>query len=52
MNTVAFHLVDRDEEFLDRLALPSADAVPASTPLQGSAAAARDRAHTCSRTPT
>ena len=34
MNTVAFHLVDRDEEFLDRLALPSADAVPDSTPLQ------------------
>ena len=34
MNTVTFHLLRRDEEFLEQLALPSADAVPAATPLQ------------------
>ena len=33
-NTVTFHLVGRDEDFLNQLALPSADAVPAATPLK------------------
>jgi YVTN family beta-propeller protein len=32
-NTVTFHLVGPDEDFLDKLALPSADAIPTGTPL-------------------
>jgi peptide/nickel transport system substrate-binding protein len=32
--TVTFHLTHPDPDFLDKLALPAADAVPASTPLK------------------
>ncbi len=33
-DTITFHLTDRDPEFLYKLALPFADAVPTSTPLK------------------
>ena len=33
--TVTFHLTQPDSDFLDKLALPTADAVPADTPFKG-----------------
>ncbi len=42
-NTVTFHLTAPDPDFLYKLALPIADAVPAGTPAQGAAPAAGHR---------
>ena len=44
--TITFHLTAPDPDFLDKLALPSAYAIPANTPLERSASAARNRSRT------